>query len=72
MRKEYVRTMPSDFAPVSSILAAEREQGQPVLEGVEGRAGGRRGPRRRQVLRDTRQAWQDGYERRESRIAELA
>ena len=43
--------MPSDFAPVRSILAAEREQGQPfskawkvALETVEDREG-------RQVLR---------------------
>jgi hypothetical protein len=35
-----------------------------ALETVEDREG-------RQVLRDTRQAWQDGYERRESKIAEL-
>jgi hypothetical protein len=56
--------MPSDFAPVRSILAAEREQGQPfskarkvALQAVEDREG-------RQVLRDTPQASQDGYERR--------
>ena len=60
--------MPSDFAPVRSILAAEREQGRPfaeawpaALEAVEDRYD-------RQVLRDTRQAWQDGYERRESKM----
>jgi hypothetical protein len=64
--------MPSDFAPVRSILAREREHGQPfsvawkvALEAVEDRE-------RRQVLRDTRQAWQDGYERRESKMRALA
>jgi hypothetical protein len=64
--------MPSDFAPVRSILAREREPGQPfatawkvALEAVEDRE-------RRQVLRDTRQAWQDGYERRESKMRALA
>ncbi len=63
--------MPSDFAPVRSILAREREQGRPfseawkvALEAVEDRE-------RRQVLRDTRQAWQDGYERRESNMKAL-
>jgi hypothetical protein len=63
--------MPSDFAPVRSILGAERERGQPfakawkvALEAVEDRE-------RRQVLRDTRQAWQDGYERRESKMRAL-
>jgi hypothetical protein len=64
--------MPSDFAPVRSILAVEREQGRSfaqawkvALEAVEDRE-------RRQVLRDTRQAWQDGYERRESKMRALA
>jgi hypothetical protein len=64
--------MPSDFAPVRSILAREREQGQPfsvawriALATIEDRE-------RRQVLRDTRQAWQDGYERRESKLKALA
>ncbi len=64
--------MPTDFAPVRSFLAREREQGQPfskawklALEAVEDRD-------RRQVLRDTRQAWQDGYERRESTMRALA
>ena len=63
--------MPSDFAPVRSILAREREQGQPfskawkvALEAVEDRE-------RRQVLRETRQAWQDGYERRQSKMPAL-
>ena len=67
--------MPSDFAPVRSILAREREQGQPcpafrgrgkvAQEAVEDRE-------RRQVLRMARQAWQDGYERRESKMRALA
>jgi hypothetical protein len=64
--------MPSDFAPVRSILAREREQGQPfskawklALEAVEDRYA-------RQVLHDTRQAWRDGYERRESKMRALA
>jgi hypothetical protein len=64
--------MPSDFAPVRSILARERKLGRPfseawsvALEAVEDRE-------RRQVLRDTRQAWQDGYERRESKMPALA
>ncbi len=64
--------MPSDFAPIRSILARERDQGQPfsvawkvALEAVEDRE-------RRQVLRDTRQAWQDGYERRGSKMSTLA
>ena len=63
--------MPSDFAPVRSILAAEREQGQPfakalkvALEAVEDRYN-------RQVLRDARRQWQDGYEQRESRMRAL-
>jgi len=66
------RAMPSDFAPVRSILAREREQGRPfpeawkvALEAVEDRE-------RRQVLRATRKAWRDGYERRESKIRALA
>ncbi len=64
--------MPSDFAPVRSILAREREQGQPfskawkvALEAVEDRYD-------RQVLRDTRTHWQAGYERRESKMKALA
>jgi len=64
--------MPSDFAPVRSIVAREREQGpsfpeawKVALEAVEDRE-------RRQVLHATRQAWRDGYERRESKITELA
>jgi hypothetical protein len=64
--------MPSDFAPVRSILAAEREQGQPfskawkvALEAVEDRYD-------RQVLRSTQKAWRDGYERRESKLKALA
>jgi hypothetical protein len=64
--------MPSDFAPIRSILAAEREQGQPfskawkvALQTIEDRE-------RRQVLRDTRQAWQDGYERRGPKMPTLA
>ena len=64
--------MPSDFAPVRSILAREREQGRPfakawkvALEAVEDRQA-------RQVLRDTRQAWRDGYERGESKMPALA
>jgi hypothetical protein len=63
--------MPSDFAPVRSILAAEREQGRPfsvawkrALETVEDREA-------RKVLRSTRQAWRDGYERRESKMRAL-
>ena len=55
----------------ATALAREREQGQPfsqawkvALEAVEDRE-------RRQVLRDTRQAWQDGYERRESKMRAL-
>jgi hypothetical protein len=50
--------MPSDFAPVRSILAREREQGQPfaeawrvALETVEYREA-------REVLRATQRAWQ--------------
>ena len=64
--------MPSDFVPVRSILAREREQGRPfaeawpaALEAVEDRYD-------RQVLRDTQQAWRDGYERRESKMKALA
>jgi len=64
--------MPSDFAPVRSILAAEREQGQPfskawkvALAAVEDREA-------RNVLRETQKAWQDGYERRESKMRALA
>jgi hypothetical protein len=64
--------MPSDFAPVRSILARERELGQPfsvawkvALEAVKDRE-------RREVLRSTRQAWRDGYERRESKMKALA
>jgi hypothetical protein len=64
--------MPSDFAPVRSVLAAEREHGQPfseawkvALETVEDRE-------RREVLSDTRQAWQGGYDRRESKMPALA
>ncbi len=64
--------MPSDFAPIRSILAREREAGQPLseawelaLETVDDRES-------RQVLRDTRHAWQDGYERRESKMKALA
>jgi hypothetical protein len=63
--------MRSDFAPVRSILAAERDQGRPfahawkvALEAVEDREA-------RQALRDTREAWQDGYERRESKTPAL-
>ena len=63
--------MPSDFAPVRSILAREREQGQPfskawkvALEAVEDREA-------RAVLRETRNAWRDGYERRESKLKAL-
>ncbi len=64
--------MPSDFAPVRNILAREREQGRPfseawkvALEAVEDRE-------RRQVLHASRQAWRDGYERRESKLKALA
>ncbi len=64
--------MPIDFAPARGSLARQREQGRSfaqawkvALEAVEDRE-------RRQVLRETRPAWQDGYERRESKIAELA
>ena len=64
--------MPSDFAPFRGILAAERERGRSfqaawkvALEAVEDRE-------RRQVLTDTRQASQDGYERRESKMKALA
>jgi hypothetical protein len=71
-RKGHVRAMPSDFAPVRTILAAEREQGRPfsaawkvALEAVEDRE-------RWQVLRDTRQAWRDGYDRRESKLKALS
>ncbi len=63
--------MPSDFAPVRSILAAEREQGRPFLEAWKVALEAVEDRERRQVLRDTRQAWQDGYERRQSKIAEL-
>lgn len=56
--------MPSDSAPVRSILAAEREQGRPfsdagtvALETIEDR----QAP---DVLGSTRQAWRDGHERR--------
>ncbi len=59
--------MPSDFAPVRKALAREREQGRSFAQAwkVDDRE-------RRQVLRDTRQAWQDGYERRESKLKALA
>ena len=59
--------MPSDVAPVRSILAAGREQGQPVSKAWTVALGAVDDRERRQVLRDTRQAWQDGYERRESK-----
>jgi hypothetical protein len=64
--------MPSDFAPIRHVLTAERAAGRSfakawkvALEAVEDRE-------RRQVLRDTRQAWKDGYERRESKLKALA
>jgi hypothetical protein len=64
--------MPSDFAPVRSILARAHEQGQPfseactvALESVEDRQA-------REILKSTRQAWHDGYERRESKMKALA
>ena len=59
--------MPSDFAPVRSILAAERERGRPfseawklALDSVEDRYA-------RQVLRETRHVWRDAYNRKPSR-----
>jgi len=64
--------VPTGFEPVSEVLLSQREQGRPfskawkvALEAVEDREG-------RQVLRSTRQAWQDGYERRESKMRALA
>jgi hypothetical protein len=54
------------------VLAAERERGATftkawklALETIEDRE-------RRQVLRETRQAWQDGSERREFKLKALA
>jgi hypothetical protein len=64
--------MPSDFAPVRSILAAERERGRPFSEAWKVALGAVEDRERRQVLRDIRQAWQDGYERRESKMRALA
>jgi hypothetical protein len=64
--------MPSDFAPVRSILAREREQGRPFPEASKVALAGIEDRERRQALRDTRQAWQDGYERRESKMKALA
>jgi hypothetical protein len=64
--------MPSDFAPVRSILAREREQERPFPEAWKVALAGIEDRERRQVLRDTRQAWQDGYERRESKMKALA
>ena len=62
----------TDFAAVRQSLAHEREQGRPfseawkaVLDSVEDSAD-------RQVLHATREQWQAGYERRESKIRELA
>ncbi len=70
-RKDHVRTMPTGFEPVREVLVSQREQGRPfpvawraALKAVEDRD-------RRQVLRDTRQAWQDGYERRQSKMPAL-
>jgi hypothetical protein len=63
--------MPSDFAPVRSILAGERQNARPfsevwqlALESVE--------DRRRGTCSETRKAWQDGYERREPKVRTLA
>jgi hypothetical protein len=52
--------------PVSASRAdPPPSPGKGALEAVEDRE-------RRQVLRGTRQAWQDGYERRESKLKALA
>ena len=75
--------MPSDFTPVRSILARERGQGRPFGEAWEmalealpaikgGTAQALERRQAREALRATRQAWQDGYERRESKMPALA
>ncbi len=66
------RVMPSDFAPVRMILALERERGRPFSEEWEGALAAVENREARAVLRDTRQAWQDGYERRQSKMRALA
>ncbi len=64
--------MPSEFAPVRSILAREREQGQPFTVAWRVALASVEDPEARNVLRETRKAWQDGYERRESKMRALA
>jgi hypothetical protein len=64
--------MPSDFAPVRMILALERKRGVPFPEAWEGALAAVKDREARQVLRETRSHWRDGFERRESKISELA
>lgn len=63
--------MASDFAPVRSILARERQQGRPFAEAWKVALKSVEDRQAREVLRATRQAWQDGYERRESKMRAL-
>jgi hypothetical protein len=59
---------PSSFAPVRVILAREHDRGRAFAEAWELALDRVEDRELRDVLRDTRQAWRDGYERRESKM----
>ena len=59
-------------SPASAASWPPSESGQPFSRAWKVALGAVEDWERRQVLKDTRQAWQDGYERRESKMPALA
>jgi len=64
--------LPRDFASVRSILARERELGQPLPKQWKLALKTLADRQAREILKSTRQARRDGYEWRESKMRALA